>query len=120
MNALFFASPRTNEQTIASVALEEWRDLWREIDYRVRGYERWPALYSDVAVYARAKYHTHLVGAHADRGSLVCELDGSPNVSLFLSVWEDGGDDGAMMVHYQDVPPFSEAQRVVLAARSVG
>lgn len=117
LNALFFASPRTNEQTIAFVALEEWRALWHEIDRRVSGYERWPALYSDIAAYARARYHTCLASAHLAGASLICELEGTPDVPLFLSVWSDGGDKDLITLGYERVLPFSDKKRAVLAAR---
>jgi hypothetical protein len=117
LNALFFAGPRTNEQTIAFVTLQEWRALWHEIDRRVACYERWPALYSDVAAYARAKYRTHLVSAHVEGASLSCELEGTPDVPLFLSIWDDGGDGNAMTLRYDELDPFSDTKRVVLAAR---
>ncbi|MBN1579061.1 MAG: hypothetical protein JXA89_00045 [Anaerolineae bacterium] len=116
LNALFFASPRTNEQTIASVTLEDWRALWHEIDRRVACYERWPARYSDVAAYARARYHTHLADAHMDGASLVCELDGNPDTSLFVSVWSDLGDSDLITLRYDEISPFSNTQRAVLTA----
>jgi hypothetical protein len=113
LNALFFASPRTDEKTIAFVTLDEWRALWREIDRRLARYERWPALYSDIAAYARAKHRTQVVRAHADGAMLTCELQGSPDVPLFLSVWTDAGDHDLVGLRYQQVAPFAGAERVV-------
>jgi hypothetical protein len=115
LNALFFASPATHEQTIAFVRLEEWDSLWEEVDRRTAGYERWPALYSDVAAYARARHRTRLVNAHFRRSLLTCELKGSPDVPLYLYVWDDFGDSEWIVHRYEKVEPFEQSQRVVLS-----
>ncbi len=117
LNALFFAAPKTNEQCIARVSLDEWSVLWREIERRVAGYERRPMLYSDIAVYARARHRTRLAGALWDGAVLKCELEGSPDVPLLLYVWSDFGDSEHVVYRYEKIEAFTGARSVAFAAR---
>jgi hypothetical protein len=115
LNSLFFASPATHEQTIAFVALQEWESLWEQVDQRTAHYERWPALYSDVAVYARARHRTRLVNAHARGATVTYALEGCPDVPLYLYVWEDLGDSERIVHRYEKVAPFQGSHRAVLS-----
>jgi hypothetical protein len=115
LNALFFACPSTHEQTVAYVRLEEWASLWKEVDRRTARYERWPALYSDVAVYARARHGTRLQNVHWSGTSLACELEGCPDVPLYLTVWNDFGDSEWVGRRYERVEPFEGSQRIVFS-----
>jgi hypothetical protein len=112
LNSLFFACPATREQTLATAPLKEWETLWSEIDRRVTSYERWPALYSDVAIYARARHRTRLRDAHFDGTVLLCHLEGQADIALYLYVWMDQ-DDGEFVTHrYEEVTPFTGAKQV--------
>jgi hypothetical protein len=115
LNSLFFACPATREQTIAFVRLEEWEALWHEIDRRAARYERWPALYSDVAAYARAKHRTHLVSAGFDGTFLQCSLHGTPDVPLHLSVWDDLGESESVSCRYHEIAPFARSTQVSIS-----
>jgi hypothetical protein len=115
LHSLFFASPATHEQTIAFVALQEWEALWKEIDRHTSNYERWPRCYSEVAAYARAKSRTRLTNAHFDGALLTCELEGNPDVPLYLYVWDDLGDDDGAVHHYEVIDPFDGSQRMVVS-----
>ena len=109
-NAIRVAVP-----AIAFVRLEDWSALWREIDRRVRRYERWPALYSDVAAYARARHGARLVAASFDDASLGCDLLGEADVPLYLYVWDDLGNSEWVMCRYVEVEPFARSKRVVIS-----
>jgi hypothetical protein len=113
LNSLFFACPATCEQTIAFVSLEDWTALWQQVSRRVSRWERWPALYSDVAAYARAKHRTRLVGAGFDGTSLACSLRGAPDVPLYLLVWDDL-DSAWPACRYQKVEPFVRSERAII------
>ncbi len=115
LNALFFARPSTHEQTIAIIRLEEWDELWREIERRLRPYERWPALYSDIAVYARARYGAHLANARFDGGLLTCELEGSADVPLYLNVWNSPDDDDWPSYRYEKIAPFTKNKQITIS-----
>lgn len=115
LNALFFASPATNEQTIACVRSEEWEALWEEVARRTARYERWPALYSDIAAYARARHRVRLVSTHLEGALLACQLEGHSDLPLSLWVWNDLGDSDRLVYRYEQVPAFEPSLRVVLA-----
>jgi hypothetical protein len=112
LNALFFACPATREQTVAAAPLTDWEMLWSEVDRRVASYERWPALYSDVAVYARARHQTRLIDAHFDGTVLLCHLEGKADTALYLYVWMDQGNGESVRHRYEEVAPFSGTERV--------
>jgi hypothetical protein len=114
LSALFFACPATHEQTIAFIRLAEWESLWDEVDRRTARYGRWPALYSDVAAYARAKHRTRLADVHLRGSSLVCTLEGTPGMPLWLYVWDDFGDSDLVVHRYERVESFEGSRRVVL------
>lgn len=120
LNALFFACSATHEQTIAVVRLADWGSLWGEIGRRTARYGCWPALYSDVAAYARAKHHTQLANAHWDGSSLACTLEGDPEVPLWLYVWDDFGDSDWVVQRYEQVDAFEGSKRVVLSRMGGG
>jgi hypothetical protein len=113
LGSLFFACPATREQTIAFVGLEDWEAFWERVNQRTSRYERWPALYSDVAAYARAKHRTRLVDANFDGMSITCSLRGAPKVPLFLCVWDDV--HGAWVTcRYKEIEPFARSKQVTV------
>ena len=114
LHALFFACPSTREQTIAFVRLQEWQALWVEVERRLSRYERWPALYSDIAAYARAKAQTQLVSAGFDGTAITCDLAGSPDVPLYIQVWSELADGKLPGLDYREVAPFADAHSVTV------
>jgi hypothetical protein len=113
LNSLFFACPATCEQTIAFVRLEDWAMLWQTIGRLVSRYERWPALYSDIAAYARAKHRTRLVDASFDGSSIICNLRGAPDEPLYLWVWDDL--NGARVTcRFVKIEPFVRSQHIAI------
>jgi hypothetical protein len=114
LHALFFACPSTREQTIAFVRLAEWQALWAEVARRLSRYERWPALYSDIATYARAKAQTRLVSASYDGAMLTCDLVGAPDVPLHIHLWSESGDGEFPALDYCECAPFVDAHRMAI------
>lgn len=114
LHALFFACPSTREQTIAFVRLHEWQALWDEVERRLSRYERWPALYSDIAAYARAKAQTRLVSAGFDGAVLSCGLAGSSDVPLYLYLWGELGDRERPGLDYREVSSFVDVCQVTI------
>src|SRR4029078_6233417 len=88
--------PLTHEMNLATLTIEEWRDVIADVENRLRRYPTGPALYDQIAAAARAKCETHIERVDWDGEALSVNLDGRAEVDVNLDVYQDEGDSGCV------------------------
>jgi hypothetical protein len=114
IDARFYGITVAHEQRVAVVRMDEWEEIYAEIQTKLKKYDLIYCSWEKIFDYARSHYNTRInsVNVNRESGKVHCTFQGEAQVSTLLEVYTNNGN--SVKCQSGDVPSFIGAVNIEL------